>query len=402
MFWIPQQILRHLGRHDGTADTETERRHSYGVRWSELAALSHALYDQPAGTSPSPLPLRLDYLRGNYNIQVVSYEGEDGRKHRMWVFVMVLGFSRAIYVEFVRRADVPTFIRCHLNAFDYFGGVPRLCLYDNAKVVVMERDDEDGDHEWNSRMLDFARRVGFELRLCKPYRAQTKGKVENGVKYVKGNFWPSARFTDDADLNRQALAWCGEIANERVHGTNGRVPKAMLGIERSSLGALPERSTLGVYLREDRKVGRDGYVSWDRSRYGVPWSWSGSTVQVGVNAGMVEIWSGNERLAVHPRAHRRGQRLTLPGQWDGLVNGETRPKREALAARCRRSRWSVARWTSMSLWPVEVCDDRSGTGTPAPGDTGYDAGYGGAGQQAGRRCQEAAAVPRDARRPPGS
>ena len=116
---------------------------------------------------------------------VVSYEGEDGRKHRMWVFVMVLGFSRAIYAEFVRRADVPTFIRCHLNAFDYFGGVPRLCLYDNAKVVVIERDEE-GDHEWNSRMLDFARRVGFELRLCKPYRAQTKGKVESGVKYVKG------------------------------------------------------------------------------------------------------------------------------------------------------------------------------------------------------------------------
>ena len=136
---------------------------------------------------------------------VVSYKGEDGRKHRMWVFVMVLGFSRAIYVEFVRRADVPTFIRCHLNAFDYFGGVPRRCLYDNAKVVVIERDDEDGDHEWNSRMLDFARRVGFELRLCKPYRAQTKGKVENGVKYVKGNFWPSVRFSDDADLNRQAL-----------------------------------------------------------------------------------------------------------------------------------------------------------------------------------------------------
>ena len=149
---------------------------------------------------------------------VVSYEGEDGRRHRMWVFVMVLGFSRAIYVEFVRRADVVTFIRCHLNAFDYFGGVPRLCLYDNAKVVVIERDD-GGDHEWNSRMLDFARRVGFELRLCKPYRAQTKGKVESGVKYVKGNFWPSVRFGDDADLNRQALAWCGEIANERVHGT---------------------------------------------------------------------------------------------------------------------------------------------------------------------------------------
>ena len=261
---------------------------------------------------------------------VFSYFGEDGRKHRMWAFVMVLGWSRAIYVEFVRRADEATFIRCHLNAFDYFGGVPRRCLYDNAKVVVVGRDD-DGRAQWNGRMLDFARRMGFELRLCRPYRAQTKGKVEGGVKYVRGNFWPSVRFGDDADLNRQALAWCGGIANDRVHGTTGRVPKAMLSIERSSLGALPERGTLSVYLREDRKVGRDGYVNLNGSRYGVPWTWAGSVVQVGVSAGMVEIWSGDERLAVHPRAHRRGQRLTLPGQWDGLVNGETGPRREALA-----------------------------------------------------------------------
>ena len=159
-------------------------------------------------------------------------------------------------MELVRRADVATFIRCHLNAFEYFGGVPRRCLYDNAKVVVIERDEE-GRHEWNSRMLDFARRVGFDLRLCRPYRAQAKGKVESGVKYVRRNFWPSARFTDDADLNRQALEWCDVVANERVHGTTGEVPKRMLEMERSSLGALPDRSGLGVYLWEDRKVGRE-------------------------------------------------------------------------------------------------------------------------------------------------
>ena len=259
-----------------------------------------------------------------------SYISETGRRRRMWAFVMVLGFSRAIYVEFVRRADVASFIRCHLNAFGYFGGVPRRCLYDNAKVVVLGRD-EDGGPQWNSRMLDFARRVGFDPRLCRPYRAQTKGKVESGVKYVRNNFWPSARFTDDADLNRQALEWCDVVANERVHGTTGKVPRMMLEVERSSLGVLPDRSGLGVYLREDRKVGRDGYVNLDGSWYGVPWTWAGTIVQVGVNAGTVEIWSGDERLAVHPRAHGRRQRLTLPGQWDGLVNGETGPKREALA-----------------------------------------------------------------------
>ena len=70
-------------------------------------------------------------------------------------------------------------------------------------------------------MLDFALRVGFEARLCRPYRAQTKGKVENGVKYVRRNMWPSIRFTNDADLN---LEWCDTVANARVHGTTHRVP----------------------------------------------------------------------------------------------------------------------------------------------------------------------------------
>ena len=268
----------------------------------------------------------------------LAYIAEDGRKRRVWAFVMVLSWSRAIYVEFVRRADVATFMRCHVNAFEYFGGVPRRCLYDNAKVVVLGRDD-DGRPEWNSRMLDFALRAGFEMRLCRPYRAQTKGKVESGVKYVRRNpcssqgqaLWPTVRFRDDAEMNRQGIEWCETVANERVHGTTLQRPKALLEKERAHMPALPERSGLAPYLREERKVGRDGYVHWDGAWYGVPWIWAGRSVQVGLGSGMVEIWSDSDRLAVHPRAHRRGQRLTLPGQWAGLVNGDESPRREAVA-----------------------------------------------------------------------
>ena len=259
-----------------------------------------------------------------------SYAGADGRKHRLWAFVMVLGWSRALYVEFVRRADVASFMRCHLNAFDYFGGVPRRCLYDNAKVVVLGRD-ADGRPEWNGRMLDIALRLGFELRVCRPYRAQTKGKVESGVKYVRGNLWPSIRFTDDADLNRRALAWCEGVANRRVHGTTGRPPGEMLAEERLHLGGLPERSALAPYLRDERRVAQDGYVHWEGSRYGVPWRWAGTTVQVGQCSGTVEIWTGAQRLAVHPRAERPGERFTAPGQWEGLPRGDGRPPREAVA-----------------------------------------------------------------------
>ena len=112
----------------------------------------------------------------------LPYVGEDGKLRRVWVFVMTMGWSRACYAELVRRADTAAFIQCHANAFEYLGGVPRRCLYDNAKVVTLGKD-EDGQVEWNPRMLDFALRVGFETRLCQPYRAQTKGKVESGDRH---------------------------------------------------------------------------------------------------------------------------------------------------------------------------------------------------------------------------
>ena len=260
----------------------------------------------------------------------LPYVGEDGKRHRVWVFVMTMGWSRACYAELVRRADTAAFIQCHANAFEYLGVVPRRCLYDNAKVVTLGKD-EDGQVEWNPRMLDFALRVGFEIRLCQPYRAQTKGKVESGVKYVRRNMWPSLRFTDDADLNRQGLEWCDVVANARVHGTTYRIPWEMLDEERAHFGKLPDRVTLAPYLREDRKVARDGFVSWEGSSFGVHWKWVGATVQVGQRSGTVEIWSGDERIAVHPRAQQSGRRFILPGQWQGLARGDGRPRREAVA-----------------------------------------------------------------------
>ena len=260
----------------------------------------------------------------------LGYVGADGKRHRVWVFVMTMGWSRACYVELVRKADTAAFMQCHVNAFEYLGGVPRRCLYDNAKVVTLGKD-EDGQVAWNLRMLDFARRLGFDIRLCRPYRAQTKGKVESGVKYVRRNMWPSMRFTGDADLNRQGLEWCDVVANARVHGTTYRVPWEMLAEERPHLGRLPDRTTLAPYLREDRKVSKDGFVSWEGSRYGVHWKWVGATVQVGQRQGTVEIWAADERIAVHPRAQKQGQRFILPGQWSGLPRGDDRPRREAVA-----------------------------------------------------------------------
>ena len=260
----------------------------------------------------------------------VIYTGVDGKVHHRWAFVMVLSWSRAIYVEFIRHANVESFLRCHVHAFEAHGGIPDRCLYDNAKVVVIDRDAA-GRPVWNTRFLDFSRRLGFSAQLCRPYRAQTKGKVESGVKYVKGNFWLGARFVDDQDLNRQAQEWAATVANVRDHGITDERPVDRLLIERPLLASLPDVGSLKPFLREDRKVGRDGYVLWHRGAYGVPWQWSGKQVQVEAGPDTVEIWAGDVRLAVHPRAVRPGQRFTLPGQWERLPTPDRRPGRQPLA-----------------------------------------------------------------------
>jgi hypothetical protein len=215
-----------------------------------------------------------------------------------------------------------------VHAFEAFGGVPRSCLYDRTKVVVLGQGLE-GPH-WNATFLDFALRVGFDARLCRPYRAQTKGRVESGIKYVRYNFWPTAQFVDLPDLNGQAQAWTAGIANLRIHGTTGERPADRLRAEHAQLLPVPSRERVQPFLRDERVVGRDGFVAWERAWYGVPWRWAGKTVRVSADAATVEIWDETARLAVHPRATRPGQRVILPGQWAGLPRGDGRRPTEPL------------------------------------------------------------------------
>jgi transposase len=277
----------------------------------------------------------------------------DGQRHWYWGFVMVLAWSRLLYVEFIRHADVASFIRCHLNAFERFGGLPHTGLYDNTKVVVLGRD-ADGVPHWNATFLDFALRVGFEARLCRPYRAQTKGRVESGVKYVKHNFWPAVEFHDGADLNRQAHAWMESVANVRVHGTTGERPLARFAREVPHLRPLPGPERVAPFLREERRVGRDGFVAWERGWYGVPWRWAGQRVHVAATESTVELWAGSARLAVHPRATRPGQRLVLPGQWAGLPRDDARRAADPLG----RQRAAL----DVETRPLAVYDELVGAG----------------------------------------
>ena len=169
-------------------------------------------------------------------------------ENRLSVFVATLGWSRTTYVEFVTDERVETLIEAHENAFLAFGGTPREVLYDNMRTVVLERHGYGrGRHRFHPGFLDFARHCGFRPRLCAPYRAQTKGKVERFIRYLRHSFYvPLASrlaqeglIVDRETANLTVGRWLREVANVRVHGTTGEIPAERLEIERVQLQPVP-------------------------------------------------------------------------------------------------------------------------------------------------------------------
>jgi transposase len=229
-----------------------------------------------------------------------------GERHRMWGFTFTLGYSRMLMAEAALDQKLGTLLRMHEEAFRQLGGVPDEILYDRMKTVWTDID-ERGEIVWNPLFLDFARYWGFTPRLCAAYRAQTKGKVESGVKYLRRNFLCGLLGKEPTgleDLNAQMKLWVWTVANERVHGTTHEQPVARWAAERERMRRIGNRPPYPYAEDEPRRVARDAYVSWQGSRYSVPWQFVGKDVWVCEHAGRVEIYSGAERIALHDRAAR--------------------------------------------------------------------------------------------------
>ena len=156
---------------------------------------------------------------------------EDGKWKKLYCFLMILGYSRMRYIEFVTDMSTNTLIRCHQNAFRYFGGYPEEILYDNMKQVVIKRLLKQEDSTLNRQFEDFAGFYGFKPILCRPYRGQTKGKVERTVQFVRDNFMVGIKYENLPDLNGQAQAWCNKV-NGKVHATTNEIPFERLKSER--------------------------------------------------------------------------------------------------------------------------------------------------------------------------
>lgn len=252
---------------------------------------------------------------------------------KVHAFVMVLCYSRKLYVEFTRRETLGSLLRSDDRALRYFGGVCREYWHDNCPAVLAER--AGSLVRFTARFWAYAGFHWFKPIVCRPYAGHEKGRVEDAVKLVRYSFWPGRRFADFGDLNGQAAGWRDQYANRREHRATGKVPDLVFeASERMHLGALRNEA----YETDDvtsARVDPFGRVRFDRNEYSVPWTLVGKMLVVKGDDSEVRLYYGPRRVAGHARCYQSGREVVNPKHSEGLAEvkpgAETSWQRRAIA-----------------------------------------------------------------------
>jgi len=233
------------------------------------------------------------------------------------LFVLTLGFSRRSFYHAALNERLPQFLEAHERAFEHFGGHTREHLYDRPRTICAPNGE--GGVIWNPTFKSFADYWGFEPRLCRAYRARTKGKVESGVKYVKRNFLPGRAFVDFLDFSEQLLQWNHEIADVRLHGTTHERPIDRFAAEQPHLLPVSGQPSFRLEARFTRMVADDFLVSFETNRYSVPFTLIGQSVEVHRRAGEIRIFHAGRLVASHPELCGKYQLHVLPEHGPGAL-----------------------------------------------------------------------------------
>lgn len=272
--------------------------------------------------------LRLEFLPGEV-AQVDWGEFGDvfGDGVKVHCFAMVLAHSRMIYLEFTRSEKFEEFIRCHENAFKFFGGAPKECWYDNLATAVADR--LGGLIRFNSRFMAYMAHHGIRPHACNVARGNEKGRVEDLIKYIRSSFWPARSFSDFDDLQSQAMSWRDNKANVREHRTTRRIVRAMFEADekKALLGLNPvPYDTDEIFSRH---VTQDFHIQYESNRYSVPWTLVGMTVTVRVNPKEIKIYYNEKFICSHSRTYRKSQVITNEGHRAGLMERKPGVARES-------------------------------------------------------------------------
>ena len=248
-------------------------------------------------------------------------------KRPLMAFVMVLGYSRRVFLRFYLNARTDNFIRGHVDAFNRWQASPRVCWYDNLKSAVLERDGTA--IRYNPRLIELAAHYQFEPRAMNVYRGNEKGRVERAIRYIRGNFIAARQWSSIEDLNVQADSWCAGASDDRAWQQDKTITiREAFAQEQASLLALPDQP----FVTEERvqvRVPKTPYIRFDLNDYSVPAAHVHTTVTVMASTDTVRIVDGSQEIARHPRSWDKGQQVEDEAHLAAL----TEAKRAATKAR---------------------------------------------------------------------
>jgi transposase len=235
----------------------------------------------------------------------------------LMAFVMVLSYSRYLFLRFYLGAAMSEFIHAHVEAFAWFNAVPRVVLYDNLRSAVLERSG-DAIH-FHPRLLELAAHYRFQPRPVAVARGNEKGRVERAIRFAREAFFAARSFGDLDDLNAQARAWCeGAAADRPCPEDRARSVRTVFAQEKTHLLALPE-NPFPAEERLEVKVGKTPYARFDWNDYSVPHTHVSRTLSVLATPDSVRILDGLELITTHPRSFDRGAQIEQPSHVQALV-----------------------------------------------------------------------------------
>ncbi|MGA8243208.1 MAG: IS21 family transposase [Desulfobacterales bacterium] len=233
----------------------------------------------------------------------------DGSSSFIYLFALVLGFSRAMFAWFVDRCSLQAFMDSHIAAFHYLGGVPAETLYDNMRHVVIT--NTAGQRHFNFEFVDFAAHYGFTPHACPPYSPWVKGKVERPIDYIRESFWRGYHFESLEKANADLRRWLDTVANLRIHGTHRQPVSQRWQQERPFLGPLPA-GDYDTSVKVFRKVYRDCQVSYETNRYLLPHQVAGKRIMLKIKDGTIRFFDDDQLLATYPVPEGRHQLVGNP------------------------------------------------------------------------------------------
>jgi transposase len=241
-----------------------------------------------------------------------------GRAERpLMAFVMVLSYSRYLFLRFYLNAAMNNFLRGHVEAFTFFKAVPRVLLYDNLKSAVLERVGEA--IRFHPTLLELAAHYHFQPHPVAVARGNEKGRVERAIRFAREAFFAARTFRDLDDLNAQALTWCQGAAAERpCPEDRARTVRALFTEEQSQLLALPD-NPFPTEERLEVSVRKSPYVRFDANDYSIPHTQVHRTLLVAATLETVRILDADQVIATHPRSFDRGAQIEDPAHLAALV-----------------------------------------------------------------------------------